>query len=94
MRLEKPSANSRSLAELLKVLTLSRSLRTASLRTANLRALSREKNRGICLTVKTPLYNEDLDTAPAVTAVRAGADIRGMQALCTQAPERTQGETL
>ena len=66
-------ANKRNLADVPKVLAVSGSLRAMSFSTAILRALSQEEHLGITLTVKTlediPLYNEDLDTAPALTPV-------------------------
>ena len=67
------SANKRYLADPPKILGVSGSLRAASFSTAILRALSREDNLGITLTVKTlediPPYNEDLDTEPPLRPI-------------------------
>ena len=55
------------------VLGISGSLRKASFSTGVLRAMSREEFPGVLIAVKTlediPLYNEDLDTDPAIPAV-------------------------
>ena len=61
----------------LKILAISGSLRAASFSTAILHAISREEYPGITLSVKTledvPLYNEDLDTDPALATDRKAA---------------------
>ena len=57
----------------LRILCLSGSLRSASFSTSILRAMSYVQHPGLRLSVRTlediPLYNEDLDAEPAVTAV-------------------------
>ena len=80
----------------LKVLAISGSLRNASFSTGILRALSREEFPSMTLAVRTlediPLYNEDLDTEPAVSAI-AGirAAVRGSDGIAIATPEYNHG---
>ena len=89
-------ANKRNLADVPKVLALSGSLRAMSFSTAILRALSQEEHLGVTLTVKTlediPLYNEDLDTDPALTPIAELRDeVQASDGVVIATPEYNHG---
>jgi chromate reductase len=89
-------ANKRNLADMPKVLAVSGSLRAMSFSTAILRALSQEEHLGITLTVKTleeiPLYNEDLDTDPALTPIaELRKEVQASDGVVIATPEYNHG---
>ncbi len=88
--------SARSRESVLKVLGLSGSLRAASFSTALLEALDREGLPNLSLSLKTlgdiPLYNEDLDTYPALpTVARLRADVAASDGVVIATPEYNHG---
>ncbi len=80
----------------LKVLAISGSLREASFSTAILKALGREKFPDITIAVRTlegiPLYNEDLDTEPALSAIEEmRAEVSRSDGVLIATPEYNHG---
>jgi len=80
----------------LRILALSGSLRSASLSTAMLRAMSLEELPGMTVSVKTleliPPYNEDLDIEPALPEVAALRDrVRDSDGVVIATPEYNHG---
>ena len=80
----------------LKVLAISGSLREASFSTAILKALNREKFPDITIVVRTlegiPLYNEDLDTEPALSAIaEMRAEVSRSDGVLIATPEYNHG---
>lgn len=80
----------------LRVLAISGSLREASFSTAILKALGREKFPDITIAVRTlegiPLYNEDLDTKPALPAIEEmRAEVSRSDGVLIATPEYNHG---
>ena len=79
-----------------KVLAISGSLRAASLSTAILNALSKERFEDLTLTVRTlgdvPLYNEDLDVVPELPSIaRLRAEVGVSDGVVIVTPEYNHG---
>jgi chromate reductase, NAD(P)H dehydrogenase (quinone) len=82
--------------EPLKVLAISGSLRSSSFSTAIVQAMSYEEHAGMTVSVKTleeiPLYNEDLDTEPALPAIAKLRDeVRESDGVVIATPEYNHG---
>ena len=82
--------------EPLKVLAISGSLRSNSFSTAIVQAMSYEEHTDMTVSVKTleeiPLYNEDLDTEPALSAIAKLRDqVRESDGVVIATPEYNHG---
>ena len=80
----------------LRVLAISGSLRAASFSTTILRALDHQHFPGIAMSLKTlediPLYNQDLDTEPALSPVAIlRAEVQSSDGLVIATPEYNHG---
>ncbi len=80
----------------LRILAISGSLRAASFSTAILKAMGREAFPDVTMSVKTlegiPLYNEDLDTEPALTPIaRMRTEVFESDGVVIATPEYNHG---
>ena len=80
----------------LRILAISGSLRKASFSTAILKALNHEEFPNITIAVRTlegiPLYNEDLDTKPALSAIaQIRAEVLESDGVVIASPEYNHG---